>query len=286
MPKSRKATTSIECHLISVATGNFAWQIIKAVATQFPSVKVDLIAHSFVDSTPRLESVLKELKGKNVWVFHALMDPDSKRVVEQYCQRYKIPAYDIGGGVIQFFMEHSGKQPQRDPIIDLDEGYFRRLDALEFTLQHDDSRRLESLPDANIILVGLSRVSKTPTSCYLGSMGFRVANVSIVPEHGLPAALKRANVKKKIVALTIQPKQLQQIRARRMAVNRFDKVITNANNQDDFSYINLKRIIREVMDAESIYRTRKFKVVDITDQTVEVTATMVLETLGLQRPFN
>lgn len=182
---------------------------------------------------------------------------------------------------MQFASEHSGMQPSDEPTLEPDEGYFKRLDALEFTLQHDDSRRLDSLAEADIILVGLSRVSKTPTSCYLGTMGFKVANISLALEVGLPKELKRG-MRKKVVALTIAPKRLYEVRARRMKINKFDKVIPD---NDEFAYLNLRSIIREVMDAETLYRDRQFPIINITDQTVEVTAVAILETLGIQRPI-
>ena len=284
MAKAKKSSLRIKCHLVSETTGSLAWQIIRAVTTQFPSLKVEMTAHTFTDSPDRMDAALKKIRGKNVWVFHALLDQDLRNRVEKYCAKQRIPSYDMANQLLDFFAKHSGQEPINDPNLELDEEYFRKLDALEFTLQHDDSRRLESIGEADIILVGLSRVSKTPTSCYLGSLGLKVANVSLVPEIGLPKELKRG-MKKKVVALSMQPKRLQQIRARRMSVNKFDEALAANTDHGESSYMNLKDIIREVMSAESLYRERDFPIIDITDQAVEATATTILETLGIQRPF-
>lgn len=141
-------------------------------------------------------------------------------------------------------------------------------------MQHDDSRRLNSIDKADIILLGLSRVSKTPTSAYLGWMGYRVANVSFAPECGIPKEIKLN--KKKVIALTIQPKQLSEIRSRRMQVNGFADVITS-NPDLDFKYAGLRDTIHEVMKAERLYRDLKLRVVDVTDSTVEETAARILQ---------
>ncbi len=282
-PKSKAKAKPLKCHLISVGAGSLVWQIVHAVMGQYPTVKSQLVTHAFVDTAKKVESTLKKVRGKNVCVFHALLDSEAKAKVTEYCQDRGIPEHDMTEQLLGFVTGITGVEASNDPSEELDDGYFRRLDALEFTLQHDDSRRLESISDADIVVVGLSRVSKTPTSCYLGSMGFKVANVSLVPEIGLPKELKRG-MKKKVVAFTIQPKRLQQIRSRRMQVNKFDATLPAPEDDGEFNYTSLKSIIREVMDAEAIYRDREFPIIDITDHTVEATATTVLQQLNLQRP--
>jgi regulator of PEP synthase PpsR (kinase-PPPase family) len=114
-------------------------------------------------------------------------------------------------------------------------------------------------------------------------MGFKVANVSVAPEVGIPKELKKS-YRKKVVALTIQPKKLQEIRSRRMEVNKFDKALA-ASGSKQLGYVDLRSVIKEVMYAEGLYRERGFAIVNITDQTVEATALTVLEALDLSRPL-
>ncbi|TWU42435.1 kinase/pyrophosphorylase [Novipirellula artificiosorum] len=277
-----KKEAPITLHLLSAASGSLANQVIESAIAQFPDLEVKVVTHTFVDSIQQIEAILKKAKGENLWVFHALLDPEMTAIVEALCEQRKIPQYSLTNHVIRFVAQHSKMDPVYEPADRIDEEYFRRLDTLEFTLQHDDSRRLETVGEADIILIGLSRVSKTPTSIALGELGFKVANVSITIEGGIPKEVKKS-YRTKTVALTIQPKRLHEIRSRRMAINRFDTAI-DKSSPEEFKYTDLKSIIREVMLAEKLYRERNFKIVDITDQPVESTVVRILESLKLARP--
>lgn len=275
---------TITLHILSVSAGGLSNQIVNAVMTQFPELKVEVRTHTFVDSAEKIRDLIRQIKTDHQWVFHALIKEELRQYVIKQCEQRGIPHYDMIGRLIEFIAENSDQKPANEVAFldQTDDGYFRRMDSLEFSLQHDDSRRLETLDQADIILVGLSRVSKTPTSIYLGYMGFRVANISIAPEVGLPKELRR-DYRHKVVALTIRPKKLQEIRARRMALNRFDEAL--AKSGKELSYVDIRSIIKEVMYAEKLYRERGFAIIDITDQTVEATALEVLEALDLSRPL-
>lgn len=279
-----KRDDSITLHIFSVATGGLANQIVNAVMTQFPDLKLEVRTHTYIDSAEKIFAACRGLKGRKHWIFHALIDQELKQCVIELCEKRSIPHYDMTGQLIDFIADHSNQSPinEVDDLDHADDGYFQRMDALEFSLQHDDSRRLESVDEADIILVGLSRVSKTPTSIFLGYMGFRVANVSIAPEVGLPRQLRKSH-RSKVVALTIRPKKLQEIRQRRMALNRFDQALSKSGKE--LNYVDIRSIIKEVMYAEKLYRERGFALIDITDQTVEATALEVLEALDLSRPL-
>lgn len=154
-------------------------------------------------------------------------------------------------------------------VHEVDEKYFQRVKALEFTTVHDDGAGLSTLGEADIVLVGPSRVSKSPTSMYLASLGYKTANVSITPATGFPKEL--AKVRKRIVAFTMQPRRLQQIR----------KECYPEEQLDGIAYHNLQDVIKELMEAEAEYRRRKYPVIDITNRTIEQVATMVLHQLGM-----
>jgi len=142
---------------------------------------------------------------------------------------------------------------------------------MEFTLEHDDSLGLSTLGETDVVIVGVSRVSKSPTALYLGSRGYKVANVSISPQAGFPKVLAKIS-KKKIVAFTTQPKRLHEIRverARRMGAAGTD-------------YDDLDKIIEEVMAAEAEYRARGYPIIDVTNLTIEQTAAWILDALKLR----
>ena len=267
-------------HLVSDSTGNLAQHMLGAVLTQFPDLHAKQIHHVFVDTPDEITKLGKQLKKQRTLVFHSFVNAEHKVALEAICEKKGIPQFDLTGSLSAFIAQHVGM----DPVGELrrlhatDNGYFQRMDALEFTLQHDDSRRLESIHEGDIVIVGLSRVSKSPTSTYLGWHGYRTANVSISLESGFPKELSRC--KRKVVALSMQPKRLFEIRTRRFQLNRFSETAEIANK--DFSYLNLRDVVHEVMQAEAEYRRRKYPIIDVSSRTVEETAAMVLETLKLR----
>ena len=264
-------------HVITDGTGGLPRHFMTAILSQFPDKDRDPTYHIFSD-LEKIDSLFdKQIKARSI-VLHALAETDSKQRVAALAESRKIPHLDLTGGAVSFIAEHTGWSAANDleRVHSHDGHYFDRIDAWEFTMQHDDSRRLETINEAEIILVGLSRVSKTPTSAYLGWMGHRVANVSFTPEIGLPQIVKK--LKKRVVALTIQPKRLAEIRTRRMEVNKFAAVMNG--DTPHIRYADLRDTIKEVMAAEEIYKKLKLPIIDVTDATVEETAARIMEATG------
>ncbi len=256
-------------HIISDATGNLARHMITPMLTQFPGLDVEKTYHPFCNTLEKVEQTIKEIEPKRAILLHALVDPDAKRLVQLMCIPRRLPQYDLTGGLAGFLAEHFGTLPaeQVSRLHQVDAAYFRRIDAMEFTAMHDDSQALDSIDGADIVIVGLSRLSKSPTSTFLASLGYKVANVSITPQTGFPRQLE--GVKKKTVALTVQPKRLQAHRAARLP------------EVSDVPYHDLQAVIREVVWAEEQYRKRKYPVLDITGMTIEQVSARIVEELGL-----
>ncbi len=238
----------------------------------------------FCNTAEKLNQAARKLAPDSAVLF-AITDPKLKRRLLDSLTQREIPAYDLVGGIADFVAQATGHKPLNDlnRIHRLDEVYFDRIDAWEFTLQHDDSRRLESLDEADIVLLGLSRVSKTPTAAYLGWLGYRVANVSFAPEVGLPREAQAC--RQKLIALTIQPKKLAEIRLRRLQNNGFQQVV-EADSRRRFRYADVRDTIQEVMAAEAIYKRLRVPVIDITDLTVEETAAQILNAMRTSRGAN
>ena len=265
--------------MISDATGNLASHMIHAVITQFPDVEFELKYHLFQDEPDKLSKTLKALRGKKHLVVHALLNPDMKLMAHEICKAKKIPDYDLTGALVQFIGDHTHTPPANElaRLHHADEGYFRRIRAMEFTAQHDDNRRIDSIDEADIVIVGLSRVSKSPTSTWLGSKGYKVANVAIAPETGLPEQL--GMVKGRIVAFTCRPKDLYEIRRRRF--EQFEKEIGD-QDLDQLPYYDLRSVVSEVSWANKEYRRAGYPIIDISDHTVEELAVMVLTELKIK----
>jgi hypothetical protein len=261
-------------HVVTDGTGGLPRHFLTAILSQFPEKDGDPVYHVFCDPA-KIERVFKKAVTGNSVVFHALVESKSKDLLTELAGRRKIPHFDLTGDALAFLAQHTGWAAANDldRVHASDGHYFDRIEAWEFTMQHDDSLRLESIGQAEIILVGLSRVSKTPTAAYLGWLGHRVANVSFTPEIGLPQDVEK--LRKKVVALTMQPKRLSELRARRMEVNGFAGIVDG--HAPEIRYAGIRDTIREVMAAEEIYTRMRLPVVDVTYATVEETAAKVLE---------
>lgn len=270
---ARPAGTTYTVHVIAAGAGELLNGLASVAITQFPDIQFRVISHALQDTTEKLETTLNGLSGERPIVLHALADDAAKLSVRNACVVRHIPHFDATGQLVSFFSDCVGRLPRNDVsrLHQLDAGYQRRIEAMEFALEHDDSLGMHSLSEADIVIVGVSRVSKTPTTLYLGSRGYKAANVSISQETGIPPELARIS-KKKIVGFTTQPKRLRQIRAER----------ARSMGLEGTSYDDLRSIARELMAAEAEYRRRGFAIIDVTDLTIEQTVAQILETLQLR----
>ena len=271
--KAPADTETYTLHLLAGSTGDLLTRLATMATTQFPDAEFEIVSHPLQDDVEKLEATLDELSGKRKIVLHALADKKSKTLVRKRCVVLHIPHYDVTGPLLNFISDCVGALPRNDisRLFQFDATYQRRIEAMEFALEHDDSLGLRSLPEAEIVIVGVSRVSKSPTMLYLSSRGFKVANVSISPETGFPEELDKTS-KKKIVAFTSKPKRLHEIRSERA------RRIGSAGTD----YEDLKSVVREVMNAEEEYRKRGYPIIDVTTLTIEQTAARILEELKLQ----
>jgi regulator of PEP synthase PpsR (kinase-PPPase family) len=262
-------------HLIAGATGDLLHKLASVAATQFSGVDFELTPHPLTDDLEKLQQVLGRLNGSRPVVIHALPDAEAKQLVRSECVTQQIPHFDVTGPLLDFLADCVGSLPDNDlsRLHQVDAAYEKRIEAMEFALAHDDSLGLPTLREADVVIVGVSRVSKSPTMLYLSSRGFKVANVSISSQTGFPEELKQIS-KRKIVAFTTQPKRLQEIRAERL----------RSSGVASTDYDDLPSVIREVMETEAEYRARGYTVIDVTRLTIEQTAAQILDRLQLSSP--
>lgn len=277
--ESKQRPRPVNIHVLTDGTGGLPRHILAAVLSQFPEQRPKPAYHVFCDAKKIRQVLLREIEANSI-VLHAFAEKTNKRLLNKLAVERDVPAWDLTGGVVEFIREHTGWRVISDPnrVHVNDDRYFDRIDAWEFTMQHDDSRRLKSLNKADIVLIGLSRVSKSPTSAYLGWLGHRVANISFVPEMGVPSELMKC--RRRAVALTMQPRRLSEIRNRRMEMNGFRA--RSGSRVPEIQYGGLRDTIREVAAAEQIYRKLKLPMIDVTESTVEETAARVLDLLGIE----
>lgn len=239
--------------------------------TQFPAGTFAIESAPFATTRDKVLSVLDAIKEGIVCYWFGNVDLKALFLTE--CERRKLPAWDIFGPTLEFLQAATGTRANwsASALHATNSEYHNRMLALEFSLQHDDSRRIETLAEAEIVIAGVSRVSKSPNALYLAYRGFKVANVTIVPEQGLPPELA-CHEQQNVVALTIEARRLAEIRARRF----------REWNMGEMDYWDPREVSREVQAARRLYDERGWPVIDVTHRAVEETSALILKALGLR----
>ncbi|OUR80474.1 phosphoenolpyruvate synthase regulatory protein [Alphaproteobacteria bacterium 46_93_T64] len=255
-------------HLVSDSTGETLQSIAKAALVQFEDA--DAIEHvwSLTRTVRQLDDILDSIEKNPGLVLFTLVNKEMRQILEQGCRKYNAPCVSILDPVMaslsQFLGQESRGLPGRQHT--LDQEYFSRIDALNYTMAHDDGQMPDGLDDADIILVGVSRTSKTPTSFYLSHRGIKTANVPIVVDCPLPDQL--FEVKKPfVVGLTTSPERLSQIRKNRLL---------SLKETNDTSYVDLERIKEEVVVARKLCTKQGWPVIDVSRRSVEETAAQII----------
>lgn len=276
-----KTTCRFTIHVVSEATGSLAKHIASVLLSQFPKLEHDTKHHPFCATATAAKKIRRDvIASDSPIVLHALTQPAIKRSFMKWCEENEIPHYDLIGSAVDFVSLVTKQQPVRDATRAhrCNEQYFKRIEAWEFTLQHDDSRRLETVQEADIVLLGVSRAGKTPLAAYLGSQGYRVANIAIAPEAKVPKQI--AGCRNRTVGLTLRPERLAQIRERRFELNGIKQALEGLPHNDP-GYYSRRTAIRDIMFAEKEFRKLRIRSLDMTDLTVEESAARVLVLLGL-----
>ena len=249
--------------------------MLTAMLTQFPRDAFRVRMKTFLSTEAKLSSALDEVaKDRGGICFHAMVAPDAKETIATRCKKAGIPSCDLTGQFVQFLAKESGIQPSADTRLlhDVNESYHRRIRAIEFALQHDDGLGLDTLHEADVVLVGVSRTSKTPTTMYLAQQGHFVGNVALAFGIAPPKELL-ALPPKKVVGLTIEPSQLVEIRTRRQ----------REWGMGDTGYNDVEAVEREMSWSRTLFARQGWPTLNVTNQAIEETAARILEIAGLAR---
>jgi regulator of PEP synthase PpsR (kinase-PPPase family) len=264
-----------EIYVLSDSTGNLARHMLAAMLTQFPPDSAHVHFRTFVRTAQRLDEVLAQVREHPGGVCHAMVSPAFKQRIAEFCRSANLPHYDLTGGLVDFLSQVTALAPRGDLRLlhRIDDDYKRRIGALEYTIDHDDGLGLDTLADADIVLAGVSRTGKTPTSIYLAQQGYRVANVALAIEVAPPKELLGLPPGK-AVGLVINPQQLVMIRERR----------ATGWNMGRTSYGDPAHVAREIAWARQLFARQNWPVLDVTDQAIEETAGKIVQALGLKGP--
>ena len=267
MISSPRFATYFHIHLVSDSTGETLNAMARAVCARFDDVLPIEHIYSLVRSERQLERVLHEVAGAPGVVLHTIVDKELRAALEQGCRELEMTCVAALDPLVAALARYLGASLSTRVGAQhaLDNDYFNRMDALSYAIGHDDGHGTQDLEAADVVLVGVSRTSKTPTSIYLAHRGVRAANVPLVPGAEPPAAL--FNLKRAVVVgLTVSPDRLIQIRRNRLL---------NLREERESSYIDIDSVRAEIVRARRMFESYGWPVIDVTRRSVEETAAAI-----------
>ncbi len=261
-------------YLLSDGTGETAEKMASAALSQFREKQVHLLRISNVRSKSQLYQALDDALEKRALVVYTMVNRELAQLVRDECDALGLTAIDLLTPLLGKLAAFFGRSPKETPglLHGVDEDYFRRIEAMEFTVKHDDGQETRHLPQADIVLVGVSRTSKTPLSIYLSHRGWKVANVPLVPGIDPPAELDDVDPGR-VACLVIDPQRLVEIRASRMK---------HLGQDPRLAYADYERVEDEIRFSRALFRRRSWVVIDVTGKAIEETANEVLVKLKMK----
>lgn len=264
-------------HLVSDSTGETLVAMMKASTAQFKSATALEHLHALVRSEAQMQQTLEMIEAKPGVVLYTLVNPERRAALEEFCRSRNIPAVSILDTTLSMLGRYLGASVSDEVGAqrNLDAAYYSRIEALDFSMAHDDGQSVEGLADADIVLLGVSRTSKTPTCMYLANRGYKAGNIPLVPGAPLPTILD--DMKKPfIVGLVASPTRIIQIRQQRLM---------GLKQEGKTDYIDEDRVRQEMRDARRMFGRKGYKVIDVTRRSIEETAARIITLYNQSRPI-
>ena len=264
-------TNTYQIYLISDSTGETLERIFLALKAQFKNIEYKIHSYSFTRTENQILKILEDAQNKsNPIILYTIVDNNLAKYLANTSGEKKIPCFGVLGNLILNFSKILNQKASHEPSGQhiLNEEYYDRIEAIQFTMNHDDGNLANDIDKSDIILVGVSRTSKTPTSIYLANKGFKTSNIPLVNENSLPEKLKKDPQFTCVVGLSTEPERLADLRKNRM---------NSLKENDKTNYTNLDDIKDEVMNAKKTFKKYKWPVIDVTRKSVEETAASIIK---------
>lgn len=265
----------VQLYLVSHASGELVEMLARNAVAQLEQVEVKRRLWKMVRHMSQLPEILAEISTAPGFVVHSVAHADIREALEEGCRHLKVPYQFALEPTVTRLSEHFEVpvQCQMSAREIIDDDYYQRVEAMKYTLNHDDGVAVQDLDEADVVLVGVSRATKTPTCMYLASRGVKAANVPLVPGVPLPENLLKAK-RPFIVGLTVDPVRLARIRAARLA---------GLNQPEKTDYVNPETLQQEVLDAKRLFVRRGWPVIDVSQRSIEQTADLIIRMMMKKR---
>ena len=264
-------SNSYQIYLVSDSTGETLDRVFLAIKAQFKNIEYDIKSYFFTRTENQVVKILEEAKkNKNSIILYTIVDNGLAKFLANKSDEKKIPCFGVLGNLILSFSKLLNQQASHIPSGQhaLNEEYYKRIEAIQFTMNHDDGNLLEELDKSDLILLGVSRTSKTPTSIYLANKGFKTSNIPLVNETSIPESLKQNPKMTCVVGLTTEAERLVDIRKNRMIT---------LKERENTSYTDIQKIKEEVDEAKKTFAKYKWPTIDVTRKSVEETAASIIK---------
>ena len=264
-------SNTYQIYLISDSTGETLDRIFLALKAQFLNIEYKVHSYSFTRTENQILKILEDAeKNPNSIILYTIVDNNLAKYLANVSENKKIPCFGVLGNLILNFSKILNQKATHEPSGQhiLNEEYYDRIEAIQFTMNHDDGNLINEIDKSDIILVGVSRTSKTPTSIYLANKGFKTSNIPLVNENSIPEKLKQNPQMRCVVGLSTEPERLVDLRKNRM---------NSLKETENVKYTDLEIIKKEVLDAKKTFQKYKWPLIDVTRKSVEETAASIIK---------
>jgi len=264
-----------QVYQVSDSTGEALDRIFLAIKAQFLDFECKTIHYSFTRTENQIDKIISKCKEEeNVIVLYTIIDKNLSKNLAEKCKENNIPSFEILGNIISDFSKLLKKEPIRKPGGQhaLDEEYYKRIEAVQFTMSHDDGKIISDLEKSDVVLVGISRTSKTPTSIYLANRGYKVANIPLILNKDVPNKLIESGKKTCVIGLVCDATRLLDVRRNR---------IHSLHEDRPGDYTDEKKILKELEDSKKVFQKNNWPIIDVTRKSVEETAASIIKILDI-----
>ena len=256
-----------QVYQISDSTGETLDRIFLALKAQFTDFNSKTVHHSFTRTKNQIDNIVLKCKNEeNIIILYTIVDKDLAKYLATQTKKNSIPCFEVLGSLISDFSKLLKKEATRKPSGQhaLDKVYYDRIEAIQFTMSHDDGKIINNLEDSDVIIVGISRTSKTPTSIYLANRGYKVSNIPMIHNKNLPTKLFESSKKTCVVGLVCDASRLSDVRRNRI----------QSLNED-------KEILFELENSKKIFKKNNWPIIDVTRKSVEETAASIIKIMDI-----
>jgi [pyruvate, water dikinase]-phosphate phosphotransferase / [pyruvate, water dikinase] kinase len=264
-----------QVYQVSDSTGETLDRIFLALKAQFLNFECKTIHYSFTRTKNQIDKIIsKSISEKNVIILYTIVDNELSKYLVLESKKNNIPNFAVLGNLISDFSKLLKQEASRIPSGQhiLDQDYYNRIEAIQFSMAHDDGKKINDLEKSDVILVGVSRTSKTPTSIYLANRGYKVSNIPLIPNKNLPNELLESSKKTFVVGLVCDVNRLLDVRRNR---------VQSMHENRSVDYTKQSEILNEIENSKKIFKKNSWPTIDVTRKSVEETAASIIKTLDI-----